>query len=216
MAVRIAPSILSAPFTAIGEAVQTIEDSDGDWIHLDVMDGSFVPPITFGSQMVADINELTSLPLDVHLMIDAPERHIETFASSGADYLTVHYEVSVHLHRLLQNIRALGVKPGVSIVPSTPADSLSEVLGEIDLLLVMSVNPGYGGQSLIPATLDKVRRLVRMREEGGYNFLISIDGGINRDTAATVRASGVDVMVSGSAFFKAENPKEEVQFLRGV
>ena len=167
--------------------VKTIENAGGDWVHLDVMDGSFVPPITFGSQMVADIDAITSLPLDVHLMIDAPEGHIESFASSGADYLTVHFEASVHLHRLLRNIRALGVKPGVSIVPSTPAEALSEVLGEIELLLVMSVNPGYGGQSLIPATLDKVRRLVRMREEGGHSFLISIDGGINRTTAASVR-----------------------------
>jgi ribulose-phosphate 3-epimerase len=211
----LAPSILSANFTDIAGAVRLIESTGSDWIHLDIMDGSFVPPITFGSQMLADIRSITSLPLDVHLMIDRPERHVESFCAAGADYLTVHAEASVHLHRILQSIRDLGVKPGVSIVPSTPVDGISEILSEVDLVLVMSVNPGYGGQKIIPSTLAKVERLVRIREERSLSYKISIDGGVNRTTIEDVRKSGVDVIVAGSAFFNAEDSAAEVAILRG-
>ena len=215
MAPLVAPSILSANFTDIAGAVRLIASAGADWIHLDVMDGSFVPPITFGSQMVADIRAISKLPLDVHLMIDNPERHIESFCAAGADYLTVHAEASVHLHRILQTIRDHGVKPGVSIVPSTPVDHIVEILNEVELVLIMSVNPGYGGQKIIPSTLEKVERLVGIREEKSLSYRISIDGGVNRTTIDEVRKSGVDVIVAGSAFFNAEDSAAEVAILRG-
>lgn len=215
MAPLVAPSILSANFTDIAGAVRLIESAGADWIHLDVMDGSFVPPITFGSQMVRDIRSLTDLPLDAHLMVDNPEKHIESFAEAGANYITVHAEATVHLHRVLQSIRKLGVKPGVSIVPSTPVESLGEILHEVDLVLIMSVDPGYGGQKLIPSTLEKAARLVRQRNEKSLSYLVSIDGGVNRSTIESVRNSRVDVIVAGSAFFNAEDPAAEVDILRG-
>lgn len=211
----IAPSILASDFSDIAGALRKIESAAGDWVHLDVMDGSFVPPITFGAQMVEAVDKKTDLPLDVHLMIDRPENHIEAFSAAGADYLTVHAEATVHLHRLLQHIRDLGVKPGVSIVPSTPVHVLDEVLAEVDLILVMSVNPGYGGQKLIPSALDKVRRLKESKQRHGYRYLISIDGGVNSETVADVRNAGAEVMVAGSAFFKADNPARVVAELKG-
>ncbi|WP_319561507.1 ribulose-phosphate 3-epimerase [Marispirochaeta sp.] len=215
MAPLIAPSVLSADFTDIAGAVRLIESSGADWVHLDVMDGSFVPPITFGSQMVRDIRAITDLPLDAHLMVDNPEKQIESFAAAGADYITVHAEATVHLHRILQSIRDLGVKPGVSIVPSTPVESLGEILHEVDLVLIMSVNPGYGGQKLIPSSLAKVERLVQLRKEKSLSYLVSIDGGVNRSTIESVQKSGVDVVVAGSAFFNSEDPAAEVSVLRG-
>lgn len=211
----IAPSLLASDFSDIAGAVKKIERAGGDWVHLDVMDGSFVPPITFGSQMVKAVDSITDLPLDVHLMIDHPEKHVEDFVAAGADFLTVHAEASVHLHRLLQQIRSLGAKPGVSIVPSTPVPLLDEVLSEVDLVLVMSVNPGYGGQSLIPATLRKLEQLRERKETRGYDFKISIDGGVNSQTVSQVRASGAEVVVAGSAFFKAEDPAQVVAELKG-
>ena len=214
MPVLIAPSILSARFTDVGAGIRRIEAAGADLVHLDVMDGSFVPPISFGSKMVADVRGLTALPLDVHLMIESPERHIQTFAEAGADYITVHAEACIHLHRLIQSLRSLGVKPGVSIVPSTPVAVLQEILHEIDLVLVMSVNPGYGGQSFIPRTLDKIRTLDTMKREQGLGFLISVDGGINRETAPAVREAGANLLVSGSAFFAADDPAREVRDLR--
>ena len=215
MSAMIAPSILAAKFTDIGAAVRLVEASGSDWIHLDVMDGSFVPPITFGTQMVADIRSITNMPLDVHLMIEHPERHIESFCAAGADYLTIHAEATIHLHRTLQTIRDRGVKAGVSIVPSTPVESISEIVSEVDLVLVMSVNPGYGGQKIIPSTLAKVEKLVEIRKERSLSFLISIDGGVNRSTIDDVRKSGVDIAVAGSAFFNADDPAAEVAILRG-
>lgn len=209
-----APSVLSANFSNMAEGVKLIEDCGGDWVHLDVMDGSFVPVITFGPKMVKDIRGVTDLPFDVHLMISKPEYHIDQFADAGADYITVHYEAVTHINRVLQQIKDKGCKCGISIVPSTPVSLLENILPFVDLVLVMSVNPGFGGQSLISDTLLKVKKLVALRDERGLDYLISIDGGVNRDTAKDVISSGVDVFVAGSAFFNAEDPKNELIIIK--
>ena len=208
-----APSILSADFAEIGKAVDLIEESPGSWVHMDVMDGDFVPNITFGHKMLADVRKKTSFPIDVHLMVSHPETQIENFCDAGADSLTFHIEAAVHAHRIVQQIRDAGVKPGISLVPSTPVTHLKEILPFIDLVLVMSVNPGFGGQSIIRECLGKVRELVRIREEKGLSFLISVDGGINRDTSSAVIDAGADILVCGSAFFGAENPVEEAKLI---
>jgi len=180
-----------------------------------VMDGHFVPNLTFGPKVVADLRPLTDLPFDVHLMIERPDIWIDRFADAGADWITIHLEAAVHAQRVLAAIKARGQRPGVSIVPATPAEALSEVLDDVDLVLVMSVNPGFGGQQLIPRTLRKVEALVRMREQRKLGFLIEADGGINRDTARSVLEAGADVIVAGQAVFTAADPAREVAFLRG-
>lgn len=210
-----APSILSGNFADIRGSVKLIEDVKSDWIHLDVMDGVFVPNITFGHKMVQDIRNITKLPLDVHLMTVHPENHISDFANAGADYITFHLEASIHSHRVIQQIKESGCKAGISIVPGTPAAALTELLPFLDLILIMSVNPGYGGQSIIMETLDKIQILDKVRKDKGYNYLISIDGGINRDNAEIVRKKGVDVLISGSSFFKSSNPIAEAALIRG-
>ena len=210
-----APSILSADFTKIEEAVQLIEECGGDMVHMDVMDGVFVPPITFGCQMVQAVNKSTDLPLDVHLMVANPQDHIDCFIDSGADYLTFHYEAAVHHHRLIQRIKNKGCKAGISIVPSTPVSVLEELLPHLDLVLIMSVNPGYGGQKLISTVLQKIEKLKSIKETFGYGYLTSIDGGVNRETIDSVLDSGAELIVAGSAFFNSKNPAEELKLLRG-
>ena len=213
--VLIAPSVLSANFGELARAARAVAEMGGDFVHLDVMDGHFVPNLTFGPKAVADLRPLSTLPFDVHLMIERPDAWIDRFVDAGADWLTIHLEAAVHAQRTLAAIRQHGKRPGVSIVPATPAEALSEVLDDVDLVLVMTVNPGFGGQQLIPRTLRKVEALARMRADRKLDFLIEVDGGINRATARSAIEAGADVIVAGSAVFEAPDPAREVAFLRG-
>ena len=197
----LAPSLLSCDFAHLDEAIKKIESNNGSWVHIDVMDGIFVPEITFGQPIVRSIRPLTKLPFDVHLMTEKPENQIESFAKAGADLITFHYEAAVHHHRIVQQIHSLGKKAGISIVPSTPVSAILPILPFVDLVLVMTVNPGFGGQALIPECIEKVKELNVYRKEKGLNFMISVDGGVSEKTASVVIESGVDVAVSGSAFF---------------
>ena len=197
----LAPSLLSADLSSLERAIKQIEDTNGSVVHIDVMDGDFVPEITYGQPVVRSIRKLTKLPFDVHLMTWHPENQVKTFAEAGADWITFHLEACLHAHRIIQQSHELGKKAGVSIVPSTPISSIKEILECADIILVMTVNPGYGGQKLIPSCLKKVSELKKLREENNYNYLISVDGGVNNDTLQSVIDAGADVIVSGSSFF---------------
>jgi ribulose-phosphate 3-epimerase len=197
----LAPSILAADFADLGSALKIIETRHADLIHVDVMDGTFVPEISFGQPVLRSIRSRTTLPLDVHLMVEHPETHIESFAQAGADYLTFHVENTVHHHRIVQMIHALGKKAGIALVPSTPVSILSEILPYIDLVLVMSVNPGFGGQEFIQLSLKKVGELADIQTKSGLGFLISVDGGVNERNCQQVLDAGANIIVSGSAFF---------------
>jgi ribulose-phosphate 3-epimerase len=200
--VRIAPSILSADFARLGEEVRAISAAGADWIHVDVMDGHFVPNITIGPSVVKALRPHSDLPFDVHLMISPVDLYLEAFAEAGADILTVHPEAGPHLHRTIQRIKALGKKAGVSLNPASPVELVEEVLGDIDLILVMSVNPGFGGQSFITSQLKKIERLRRLIDDSGRAIHLEVDGGVDASNAATVVAAGADVLVAGTASFK--------------
>jgi ribulose-phosphate 3-epimerase len=199
--VKIAASILAADFSRLGEQVREAEAAGVDWIHVDVMDGHFVPNITVGPPVLRALREVTTLPLDVHLMITDPDAYVEEFVDAGADRLTVHIETCDHMHRTIQYIRELGAKPGVTLNPATPLSTLEEILAYVDLVLVMSVNPGFGGQSYIPSSTSKIARLREMLDAVGSHAEIEVDGGVNADTAAEVVKAGATVLVAGTAVF---------------
>jgi ribulose-phosphate 3-epimerase len=215
MTVKIAPSILSADFGRLAQDIQAVEAAGADLIHVDVMDGRFVPNITIGPLVVEAVKRAASRPLDVHLMIVEPERYVADFAKAGADIITVHQEACPHLHRTLQQIRAAGARPSVVLNPSTPLSSIEEVLSEVDMVLLMSVNPGFGGQSFIPSTVDKVRRLRAMLDARDLSHVdIEVDGGINADTARRVVEAGATVLVAGNAVFKSKDYAAAIASLR--
>jgi ribulose-phosphate 3-epimerase len=214
MSVRIAPSILSADFARLAEAVGHAKDGGADLLHVDVMDGHFVPNITIGPPVVAGLKRATTLPLDVHLMITNPDQYLEAFAAAGASMITVHAEVLPHLHRTLTAIRALGVKAGVAINPSTPVSAIAEVTAEFDHLLVMSVDPGFGGQTLIPHTFHKLSEARDLLSRSGSRASIEVDGGVETENAASLVKAGASILVAGSAVFGTPDPASAIRALR--
>jgi|SRR5690625_3763043 len=216
MSIKIAPSILSADFARLAEEIGRLEEGGADWVHVDVMDGRFVPNITIGPPVVEAIRKVTDLPLDVHLMIEEPERYLEAFADAGATTLTIHYEASLHLHRTIETIRELGMRPGVALNPMTPLSALEEVLPYIDLVLIMTVNPGFGGQRFIPTSAERVARLRQELEQRHlWGVDLEVDGGISTETAGEVVAAGANVLVAGAAIFGGTGTvAEEIEALR--
>lgn len=213
---RIAPSILSSDFGRLAEEIRAVEEAGADVIHVDVMDGHFVPNLTLGPMIVEAVRKATRLPVDTHLMIEKPERYVEAFARAGSDIVSVHAEACPHLHRVLQQIRAAGAQPAVALNPHTPLDVLEYVLGDCAMVLVMSVNPGFGGQKYIPAAAEKVRRLRRMADERGLALSIEVDGGIVPATAEEIARAGADTLVAGSAVFGAPDYREAIAAIRGA
>jgi len=214
--IRIAPSLLSADFSKLGDEVAMCVAGGADWLHVDVMDGQFVPNLTFGSKVISTVRKLTTLPLDVHLMVVEPEKYFDDFAKAGATGLTIHVEAAPHLHRQLQRIRELGCEAGVALNPATPLESISEAIPFIDLLLIMTVNPGFGGQEFIATSVEKVERARRMLDALGSNAALEVDGGINRETLELTRAAGADTFVAGNAIFSAKDPQKEIAALRAA
>jgi ribulose-phosphate 3-epimerase len=214
--VKIAPSILAADFSKLGDEVKAVEDAGADWIHVDVMDGNFVPNITIGPLVVESIRKVTSLPLDVHLMINNADHYIKDFASAGADILTVHVEACPHLNRTLQLIRDQKVRSGVVLNPATPLSSIEEVLHDIDMVLLMSVNPGFGGQKFIQSAIDKISNLSDIMNHYDQEFELEVDGGIKLDNVAEIKEAGATVLVAGTAIFKADDYKKAIEELRNA
>ncbi|HEU4749091.1 MAG TPA: ribulose-phosphate 3-epimerase [Gemmatimonadaceae bacterium] len=214
MSVRIAPSILSADLGRLSDEIAMCEAGGADWIHIDVMDGRFVPNLTFGAKVIESVRKLTTLPLDVHLMVVEPENYFESFAAAGANGMSIHTEVAPHLQRQLNHIRELGCRAGAVVNPATPLSAVSEVIPDLDLLLVMTVNPGFGGQQFIPGSIGKVQRAREMLAQRGSTAFLEVDGGIDRDTITQVWNAGADTFVAGNAIFSARNPRSEIGELR--
>lgn len=212
--IQLAPSILSAGFARLGEQVEDVTKAGADLIHVDVMDGHFVPNISFGASVMKSLDSLETAPYDVHLMIENPDSYLGDFVTEKTEYITVHQEACKHLHRTIQHIRSYGVGAGVSLNPATPVSSLENILEDVDLVLIMSVNPGFGGQSLIHSTLRKIRKLAEIREKNDLKFRIEIDGGVNLKTIQDVAETGVDIIVAGSAVFGAEDLEKRVAELK--
>lgn len=210
---KVAPSILSADFSKLGADVQGICEFGADYIHVDVMDGAFVPNISFGAGVMKSLNSLATIPYDVHLMIEDPDRYIEDFVTPNTEFITVHQEACRHLDRTIQHIHSTGVKAGVALNPATPIVMVEDVLDKVDMILIMSVNPGFGGQKFIPRALDKIRRLDEIRKANGYDFVIEVDGGVNLQNCEELKSVGTDILVAGSAVFKAEDRKEAIEVL---
>lgn len=215
--IQISPSILSADFSRLGDEVKEICELGADYIHVDVMDGHFVPNISFGAGVMKSLNEVSSVPYDVHLMIEDPDKYLDTFVTDNTEFITVHQEASVHLDRTIEHIKSLGngvIKAGVSLNPATPVDILSCIIDKVDLVLIMSVNPGFGGQKFIPQSIDKVRELSRIREEKNLKFLIEVDGGVNGDNAHLLKEAGADILVAGSYIFKSGDRKKAIESIK--
>ena len=216
MTVRIAPSLLSVDFARIADELAIIEAGGADWLHVDVMDGVFVPNLSFGVKVIETVRKLTALPLDVHLMTVEPEKYFDSFARAGANGLTVHVETAPHLHRQLMHIKELGCLAGATMNPSTSLESVREVAADLDLLLIMSVNPGFGGQTFIPHSLDKIRRARQVLDGVGSLAILEVDGGIARDTIRSCHAAGATTFVAGNAIFSAADPAAEIRALRNL
>lgn len=210
---KVAPSILSADFSKLGADVQEICEFGADYIHVDVMDGAFVPNISFGAGVMKSLNNVATIPYDVHLMIEDPDRYIKDFVTPNTEFITVHQEACRHLDRTIQHIHSTGVKAGVALNPATPIVMVEDVLDKVDMILIMSVNPGFGGQKFIPRALDKIRRLDEIRKANGYDFVIEVDGGVNLQNCEELKSVGTDILVAGSAVFKAEDRKEAIEVL---
>lgn len=215
----VAPSILAANWATLSEEVKRVSEAGANWLHLDVMDGNFVPPITFGSEFVASVNKVSDIPLDVHLMVEHPETHLEAFSSAGADIITVHLEACPHIHRTIQLIHELGCKAGVALNPGTPVGQILPLLPEIDLLLLMTVNPGWGGQKFIPSSESKIREAAEIINQyvaahPHRSIELEVDGGINKQTAAVAKNAGATVLVAGTAVFKEKDYRSAIEALR--